>query len=169
MIWPSTAGIAALGAAVVLAGTHWFVFDLGKDRVAAQWSKDREEQAQAQAQRAQEHAKQVEEYRSKEQALQKLLDDSARSNRDEISRIARQRDVALRSLRDRPILRAPAPDPQAAPGAGSGTGCTGAGLARPDAEFLVRYAADAARTADALKTCLDSYRKVRDILNASTR
>ena len=42
--------------------------------------------------------------------------------------------------------------------------CTGAGLSRGDAEFLARYAADAARTREALDQCVRQYDEVRRAL-----
>lgn len=163
-------GVAALAALVALAGSHWFTYSLGSDKIAARWAADRERQAQERTKQAQEHAKVLGEYRDKEQRLQRLLDDSVRANRNEVNRIARERDAAVRSLHDRPVARAdPAPAPQAPEGARPAVGCTGAGLARPDAEFLVGFAADAARTTEALKTCLDSYKQVQRTINSSGR
>ena len=79
-----------------------------------------------------------------------------REYKRETDRIAADRDRLLASLRDRPASGADVPD-----GAASGAGCTGAGLARPDAEFLVGYAADAERLQSALATCQAAYDAVR--------
>lgn len=75
----------------------------------------------------------------------------------EIGNIARQRDDALERLRNRPE-RPPKYTPTDPAFA---TVCTGARLARDDAEFLTRYAADAAEQASALKSCEAAYETVR--------
>jgi hypothetical protein len=63
------------------------------------------------------------------------------------------------SLRERPEGRV-----QSCPvytDTGAPAGCTGAGLARPDAEFLAGYAADAARLEATLEQCRAAYEAVR--------
>lgn len=45
--------------------------------------------------------------------------------------------------------------------------CTGAQLARRDAEFLARYAADAARTREALDQCVRQYDEVRRVVGSN--
>ncbi len=66
-------------------------------------------------------------------------------------------DAALVELRKRPVR--PANYDPAAPAFESV--CTGARLARDDAEFLTRFAADAASTAAALKACSAAYDAAR--------
>jgi hypothetical protein len=80
-----------------------------------------------------------------------------RTHRETQTRIAADHDRLVAGLRDRPEARAGVGGvPE---GAAAGVGCTGAGLARPDAGFLGRYAADAARLQagfDSCKAALDS-------------
>lgn len=164
MIYYRAALVAVV--ATLLAATHWKVYTMGRDRVALQWSIDRAKQAEERADRAAEHAKQVEEYRGREQALQARVDAFKRSSQNEINRITRERDALVVSLRQRPEARADTCVAPAAEGAGPAVGSTGAGLSRPDAEFLAGYAADAARASEALKICLDAYRAVQRTINA---
>jgi hypothetical protein len=75
--------------------------------------------------------------------------------RRETTRIAAGYQRTIDSLRDRPEARAGASGvPE---GAAPGAGCTGAGLARPDAAFLAGYGADAARLQSALEVCQAAY------------
>ncbi|MGV1017450.1 MAG: hypothetical protein ACOYBW_08745 [Fluviibacter phosphoraccumulans] len=154
MIYRTAVGVVAV---TLLAATHWKAYTLGQDRINLQWSIDR-------AKRAAEHAKTVEEYRGREQALQALVDGFKRKSENEINRITRERDALVVSLRNRPeargVLSCPAKDAEPA------VGCTGAGLARPDAGFLAGYSADAAKLAAALNQCLDSYNEVKRKMDA---
>lgn len=65
--------------------------------------------------------------------------------------------------------RAPRPSPGDLPvnpgNAGTTAGCTGEGLYRPDATFLIREAADAGRLRIALKACYAQYRETRKAVN----
>lgn len=156
MIYRTAIGVVAL---TLLAGTHWKAYTLGRDRVSLQWSIERAKQAA-------EHAKTVDEYRDREQALQTRVDAFKRSSQNEINRITRERDALVVSLRNRPEARGDVCPAPFAEGAGPAVGATGAGLSRPDAEFLAGYAADAARANEALKICLDAYREVRRTMNS---
>jgi hypothetical protein len=74
-----------------------------------------------------------------------------KANRNEKARIAADHDRLVAGLRNRPEARASVGGvPE---GAAVGVGCTGAGLARPDAVFLGRYAADAAQLQAGFDTC----------------
>jgi hypothetical protein len=156
MIYRTAIGVVAL---TLLAATHWKAYTLGQDRINLQWSIDRAKQAAA-------HAKQVEEYRGKEQALQALVDGFKRKSQNEINRITRERDALVVSLRERPEARTNSCSAPTAEGTGPAVGASGAGLSRPDAEFLAGYAADAARANESLKMCLDAYREVRRTISA---
>jgi hypothetical protein len=52
--------------------------------------------------------------------------------------------------------------------AGNVVGCTGEGLARPDAEFLAGFAADAARLQAAYDSCRKAYEVVSNPQNKAT-
>ncbi len=82
------------------------------------------------------------------EALQELKD-------AEIARIARERDDALRRLRDRPGRMPSATAPAC-------EGATGAQLSGPDAGFLVGLAAEAARVAAELEECHGWIKTVKD-------
>lgn len=103
------------------------------------WHFSNERQAAARV-KAIEQAREVEEkWQTNTEALQEVKD-------AEIARIARERDDALRRLRDRPgrMPEASAPSCQ---------GATGAQLSGPDAGFLVGLAAEGARIAAELAEC----------------
>lgn len=91
--------------------------------------------------------------------LQTAVDTARKEKAHEVSRITAQRDNDLERLRQRPER----PAATASSDAGVGPGCTGAGLARPDAEFLVRYAADAAQLQATLNECRTAYESARSI------
>ncbi len=77
----------------------------------------------------------------------------------EIKTIAAARDAALSELRSRPERGAISPAIAAAC-----TGVSGAQLASGDAEFLIRYSADAEILASAVKLCEGQYNAVRQRL-----
>lgn len=81
-------------------------------------------------------------------------------SQNEKRRIAARYERELDGLRNRPEARA---DSGGVPeGAAAGVGCTGSGLARSDAAFLARYAADAAQLRAALEQCKAQYNALRD-------
>lgn len=95
-------------------------------------------------------------HRASERANTEALQAVTMKATHEKNRIAADLRVALDGLRNRP--ERPASSGGAVPeGASDGVGCTGAGLARPDAEFLVGYAADAAGLQSALAACQSAY------------
>lgn len=96
-----------------------------------------------------EEARQTEaKWQTNTEALQEVKD-------AEIARIARERDDALRRVRDRPgrVPSASAP---------SCEGATGAQLSGPDAGFLVGLASEAARVSAELEECRGWIETVRD-------
>jgi hypothetical protein len=101
--------------------------------------------------------------RQQEQALAKVLAKQKRDHQNEVKRLVAQYNALSDSLRDRPEARSDGPTglPDTPD---SGTGCTGAGLSRPDAAFLAGLAADAARTQAALQACQRAYDEVRQSL-----
>jgi hypothetical protein len=98
--------------------------------------------------------------RDKENALTNDLASIRRSKDAEIQNVRRSLDIALNSLRHRPERPADSMPTDSV----AGGGCTGKGLARGDAEFLARYAADAARLQSAYKACTRAYDAARDAL-----
>jgi hypothetical protein len=154
--------MAAIGIAttISLAGTAWYAYSKGKQsgmqEVQTLWIAERAAIREAQA-------KEMEQARQREEALQARVDQIRRSHRNEISRINRDHAALVDSLRDRPEARAG--DSGVPDGAAAGVGCTGAGLARLDAELLSGYAAAAARQQAALNACVTAYDEVRRSLN----
>lgn len=96
--------------------------------------------------------------RNREKALIKQSEEIRRTKDAQIKTIDARLAATLNSLRERPESRLLPTDP--APGAG----CTGAQLARPDGEFLARFAADAARLQSAYQACLGAYDAARKAL-----
>ena len=158
-MWNTRFLIAAVTVASIL-GAGWQLYGLGKKRgmseVQQQW--DAEKAATAQAQ-----AEELMKARQRESALQELATRLRKEKADEARRLAREYAADLERLRDRPDARAGAGGvPE---GAAPGVGCTGEGLSRRDAEFLVGLAHDAARTQAALDQCRAQYAEVERALN----
>jgi hypothetical protein len=154
---PSVYLVTAMGVAAILAGTHWKLYTDGRKAGAAQVQQRWDQQlSQLSAERLEAEMK----ARQREQALQRLANQQRTKHREEVDRILRDHAALVDSLQNRPDRPAPA-----ASGAGTvpqvaslgAVGCTGAQLARPDAEFLAGYAADAARLQTALKRCETAY------------
>lgn len=91
--------------------------------------------------------------RARENAHSEAVQAIAKRSAHEKNRIAADLRIALDGLRNRPD-RSPDPVPD---GAASQVGCTGADLARPDAEFLVRYDSIVAGLEDAVGECRARY------------
>lgn len=143
----------AVCVAVLLAATHWKAYHTGKATVEHAWAIERAQTAEA-------HADAVALARAVEQSLRLQYDAQLRKARHEETRHLTERDALLASLRNRPSTRASVPTCTATP-TDAPVGCTGAGLAQPDAEFLVRYAADAAQLQTALNQCTALYDAAR--------
>jgi hypothetical protein len=91
--------------------------------------------------------------RARENAHAEAVQAITKRGENEKRRIAADLRIALDGLRNRPDR-----SPDAVPGGAENTvGCTGAGLARQDAEFLAGYAAAAAELANALGECRAAY------------
>ena len=158
--------MAAIGIAttISLAGTAWYAYSKGRQsgmrEVQTLWIAERDAIQEAQA-------KEMEQARKREEALQAQVDQIRRSHRNEISRINRDHAALVDSLRDRPEARAG--DGGVPPDTGAGTehpiGCTGLQLSRPDATFLVRIARDADQLRIALRACLADRAEIERELN----
>lgn len=162
MFWTTrmTAVLALVVAmALACAGVGVWSYRTGHERGAAavkqQWDAERAATAQAQAE-------EMMKARQREKALTEALDKQRKERRREIDRITAEYRRTLDSLRERPDARAS--DGGVPEGAAAGVGCTGAGLAGPDAAFLAGYATDAARLQLALDQCQAAYDQVREIL-----
>jgi hypothetical protein len=159
MIW-NTKIVALTATFILLAGSVVYAYNSGRQsgmqEVQTSWDSERMATQAAQAE-------ELMKARQTEQALQKLVAQQRKAHQNEVARIVREYTALNDSLRDRPEARA---DTTGVPeGAGVGVGCTGQGLARPDAEFLARYSADAARLQSALNTCVEAYNQTRREVN----
>lgn len=149
--------LAAAAIVVVLAlfGLSAYSYRAGKAAVQQEWDKEKAAIAQA-------HMEEMQRARQREAELQATIDKQTEAYKNDLANIAADYQRVVVWLRDRPAARAGAGGvPQ---GATAGVGCTGAGLSRGDAEFLARYAADAARTREALDQCVRQYDEVRRAL-----
>jgi hypothetical protein len=146
--------------ALACAGVGVWSYRTGHERGAAavkqQWDAERAATAQAQAE-------EMMKARQREKALTEALDKQRKERRREIDRITAEYRRTLDSLRDRPTVRAG--DTGVPEGSTAGVGCTGAGLSRDDAEFLVWYASEAARVQAALEACVAAYKRVEEVVN----
>lgn len=122
-------------------------------KVRAEWAEERVQLAAATAAAM-----------AKAQHREQILQETIEVQRDEYSKqvavVERRHAAIVAGLRDRASQRAEGPTglPETP---GTAVGCTGAGLAGPDAEFLAGYATDAAKLAAALTTCQNAYEEVR--------
>lgn len=149
--WAALVGILAF----VLAGTHWKAWKAGGTAVQHQWDRQKTADAMANAQ-AERVARQT------ENQLRADADAARKTKNEEIARINRRHAAIVDSLRNRPTERADAGGVPNAPGAG--VGCTGEGLAGPDAGFLAGFARDAARLQAAYDECKTAHHSVRQRL-----
>lgn len=144
----------ALAVAAALVAAYWGIYTSGSRSGAAtvkqQWDRDT-------ASRAMRTTEQTIEYRNTERALINIAAQQQRAKNEQDKRIAAEHAAELDRMRNRPEQRAADRPGEAANPAADGVGCTGAGLARGDAEFLTRFSADAARLAAELKRCTASY------------
>lgn len=154
MRWKAKAAIGIAGT-ILLAWTAMSVYNAGfragESKIQAKWDAEVAQMAQAQA-------AEVNAARIREQELQALISQQQRTHRNEVARINARHAAAIDGLRDRPER----PDSGGVPASpGTYIGCTGAGLARPDAEFLARYAADAQQLASGLMVCMSTLDQIR--------
>lgn len=158
MIYPSWPKVALnIGVMLAVLAFLWFVhsdgFDRGASSVQAKWDAETI-RLEAAARKAEKDA------RDREQQLQAQADQRLKDAQIENSRLNdRVRDLAL-SLRNRAARPAPGSELPQAPGVESAK-CTGSGLYRDDAEFLVGLARDADQTRNALNQCVEQYNSLR--------
>lgn len=99
-------------------------------------------------------------YRQLEANTRAIADEEREKNRAKVAAVNRELAATLERLRNRPERNTPSrSEVSSAPSACAGS--TGAELARGDAEFLGRYAADAARLDAALEQCVAQYNALR--------
>jgi len=123
------------------------------------WQKDKKRLAN-------EYIKSIEEAREKEQQLQHQANTMRLEHQREIEAIRRTHATVVASLQQRPQTRASETSPICVTGnTAAGVGSTGKELARPDAEFLIGYAAEVEMLQKAYNECRQKYNALRDLLN----
>jgi uncharacterized protein YlxW (UPF0749 family) len=158
-MWTSRFLIAA-AILTTLAISHWRFYSTGYESGVTHTEQawQAEKLATTKAQMAE-----MEKARQAQQALQAQVDKIRQESANEKRRVAAQYERTIAGLRERPKTRAGATGvPE---GAVAGVGCTGAGLSRPDGEFLAWYAGEAARAQTALRTCIAAYNSARREVN----
>jgi hypothetical protein len=141
---------------VLLAMSHWKAYHLGSTSVRAEWAADQLSQAEQTGQLQGNAARATE-------ALQADANKLRRTKDAQIAKLNTDLAGALDRLRDRPA-RPGEGDLPSPTGVGPG-GCTGAGLFRPDAEFLTRKAAQRDAIAVLLAECQAAYGNARNKMN----
>lgn len=132
----------AIALAGVLAFSHFFVYRAGKAQVRTAWDEQKLVDLVA--------------ARAKEQEWQAAADQTTKAKDEQISKINRRLVAALGELRNRPERPAVLPENSSACRSG-----TGAGLYRPDGEFLARLAARADAIASERDACYTTLDKLR--------
>lgn len=143
---------ACMALAFVCAGIYRTGYNHGRTKCLTEWQQETERR------RLQDIDILAEAYRQQRE-LQARIDTLREEYANEKDTINRRHDDLIAGLLNRPEGRAPTGVPA---GPGNQDGCTGAGLARPDAGFLAGYAADAAKVAAALNTCRTAYEALHD-------
>jgi hypothetical protein len=137
--------LGGLAGLVMLGFSFWKGYTSGKDVIQQKWDAEKVV-LEREAQEAKDQAREAE-----------------RNMQSEVNRIQKEKHHAIKaadskyrtlidSLRNRPEARDTMPS-----STGDVVGCTGAQLARPDAEFLAGYAADAERLQAAYNSCRQAY------------
>lgn len=152
----SRVAVMALACALAAVVAYRHGHSVGAAKVTAQWGAER-------AVLNQKIAEETQRAIETERKLRAQLDANRRSYEREKARIAANYNAAIERLRDRPTARAG--DTGVPEGSTAGVGCTGAGLSRGDAEFLVWYASEAARVQAALEVCVAAYKRVEEAVN----
>ena len=138
--------LGGLAGLVMLGFSFWKGYTAGKDNIQQKWDAEKVIQEREMLAKANEAIE-------KERQLQAKADKIQKERIRESQIVNRRYNALVDSLRDRPEARqdsVPADSTNA-------VGCTGEGLAKPDAEFLAGYAADAARLQAAYDSCKAAY------------
>lgn len=146
---------AAVMVAIALAASHWKVYKLGGAEIRAEQATERLEISKQTVRLMENNTLAEDELRDKANTLR-------RAKNAQIERLNTDLATALDGLRNRPERPGEGDLPEAA-GAGP-TGCTGAGLFRPDAEFLTRKATERDTIAVLLDECQAKYTNARNAL-----
>ena len=144
--------LGGLAGLVMLGFSYWKGYTHGSANVQEKWEAERvvlERQAQ----------EWKDEVRETERQLQAKADRIQREKHNAVKAADSKYAALIDSLRNRAETRSDDTMPDAT---GTAVGCTGAGLARPDAEFLAGFAADAARLQAQYNACKAGYEALRN-------
>lgn len=144
--------LGGLAGLLMLGFSYWKGYTYGKEVIQEDWDAAKvvqEREALAAASKA----------IAKERELQAKADKIQKERLRESQIVNSRYNALIDSLHERPETRADGGMPE---GADVAMGCTGEGLARPDAEFLAGYAADAARLQSAYNSCRQAYEVIQD-------
>jgi hypothetical protein len=148
---------AAVMLALVLAASHWKAYKVGQAGIRADWQAEKLDTAKQTLRLLESNA-------ATNAALQAGADTLRRTKNAQITRLSADLAAALAGLQNRPD-RPSAGSVPTDTGTGANTGCTGAQLYRPDAEFLVRESARAQRLLTDLAQCQAAYDQARKAVN----
>jgi len=143
--------LAASAAVVFSVATFAVGYDYGRRSTKLAWEEER-------AVIAQKALAAVQQAREKEAKLVIEMEAQRREYEKKVRSISSQLDSILAGVRERPDR---SDSTTVSKTTTTNCVCTGAQLARRDAEFLARYAADAARLAEAYNTCRTMYESAR--------
>ena len=155
--------LALLAGAILLAGAQTVRFH----QKTTQFEQFRRATADASLARAQEYTSSELRARLAEQALAEQADTIRKEKYDAIKNLDGRVADLLERLRIARAERPLAAPGQPAPAASTGAGCTGAGLYRPDGEFLVGFAAQASRIGLERDACIHQYNAARHTLSTT--
>ena len=142
----------------------------GRAQVQPTLDKERKDRADERAAQLADQAQRERDAREKENTLRTQIDKNRKASDEKLRTLAAARDRDLEQLRNRPA-RPPEPVAGSAVPANPGAdkppefGCTGAGLAGPDAAFLVRETARAIELKEHLRACYAHVDKLELELN----
>jgi len=136
---------------LMLGFSYWKGYTAGKEHIQQKWDAA-EVQWQSKVQAEADKARLV------ERQMQTKADKIQKEKVDAVKTVNAKYAALANSLRNRPEAR----NTQMPESSSSSVGCTGEGLARPDAEFLAGYAADAARLQAAYDSCKAAYEVIQN-------
>ena len=156
---PATAKLwLAVALAAALSGAAWWaynaIYDQGADSVQVKWDA-------VELERSQQSAKVAADALQTTKDLQATTEQLRKTSHAQISALNQSLAAAIAGLSNRPAR----PDAGSVPGdTTAGAGCTGAGLYRPDAEFLARESARADKLRVDIAQCQSQYNAARAAL-----
>jgi hypothetical protein len=150
---------------VVLVGLGWWtynwIYDRGADHVQVKWDAEKLDQAQQSLKITTEALATTRDIQASADKIQETKDAQIKAGNALAATIAA-------GLRERPARPSNDNLPGHAPAGTATTGCTGAGLYRPDAEFSLGEASTSNQLRIALKACYTQYNTVKAKLDGKS-